>query len=162
MASLCAAATVAVGASAWAVLDERLRPGGVSAAAAGALLVTAGVLARRARDPRAGVYVSFVDRAFDGVVLASVAWVTRDSEPSAAAGALVALAAGFLAAYVRARGRALGYEVEDGEVSRALRVGLVAAALIAGWTTWALFVVAGWMLLVTLVRVSQVAKQERV
>lgn len=162
MASLCAAAAVAIGVSAWAILDERLRLGGVWAAVAGALLVGAGILAKRTEDVRSAVYVSFVDRAFDGVVLASVAWVTRTSEPSASAGALVALAAGFLAAYVGARGRALGYELEESEATRAVRVGLVAAALIGGWTSWALFVAAGWMLLVTLVRVSQVAKQERV
>jgi hypothetical protein len=128
---------------------------------AGIFLVAAGVLASRARDVRARLLVSFADRAFDGAVLASVAWVSRTAAPAAAAGALLALAAGFLGAYVRARGSALGYLIEEGAATRAIRVGLVSTALIAGWTEWALFGVAAWMLLVTLVRVSQVAKEER-
>jgi hypothetical protein len=161
VAASCAAAVVAVGAATWAILDGRSRTGGVAALVAGALLVAAGVLASRSRDPRARMLASFTDRAFDGCILGAIAWVERSSEPAAAAGALMALAAGFLAAYVRARGSALGYLVEEGGGTRAVRVGLISLALLAGWTHWALFGVATWMLLVALVRVSQVAKEER-
>jgi hypothetical protein len=97
----------------------------------------------------------------DGAILGSIAWVTRADDPSTAAGAILALAAGFLAAYVRARGAALGYLVEESPGTRAIRCGLISVALIAGWTSWALYVVAIWMLLVALVRSSQVAKEER-
>lgn len=161
VAALCAAAVLAVGLAAWAILDGRGRTGGVAAFAAGACLVLGGVLAARARDVRARMLVSFGDRAFDGAVLGAVAWASRSSEPAAAAGALLCLAAAFLAAYVRARGSALGYLVEGSTGTRALRVGLVSIALLAGWTGWALFGVAVWLLLVTLLRVSQVAKEER-
>ncbi len=105
--------------------------------------------------------LSFADRAFDGAILASVAWVTRTDDPATAAGALVALAAGYLAAYIRARGAALGYLVEESAGTRAIRTGLISVALLAGWTAWAFFVVALWMLLVAMVRASQVAKEER-
>ena len=37
-----------------------------------------------------------LDRAWDGAVLGTIAWVTRDSDPGIAAGALVALCASFL------------------------------------------------------------------
>jgi hypothetical protein len=158
---LCATAAVAVGVATWAILDGRPRAGGVAALVAGGVLVAAGLVASRSRDPRAHMLVSFTDRAFDGCILASIAWVERSAEPAAAAGALMALAAGFLAAYVRARGSALGYLVEESAGTRAVRVGLISVALLAGWTHWALFGVASWMLLVALLRVSQVAKEER-
>ena len=161
VAALCAVAGLGIGEAGWAILDGKARAGGVAALAAGTILVVAGVFASRAPDPRPRMLVSFTDRAFDGVILASIAWVERVSEPSAAAGALMALTAGFLAAYVRARGSALGYLVEEGAGTRAVRVGLISVSLIAGWTHWALFGVATWMLLVTLLRVSQVAKEER-
>lgn len=161
VAALCVTATLLVALAAWAILVERVAAGGAAALVAGALLVLAGVLAARSKDVRARLVVSLADRVFDGVVLAAVAWAFRTEEPAAAVGALLALAAGFLAAYVRARGSALGYLVEESAATRALRVGLISAALLAGWVAWALFAVAAWMLLVTLVRTSQVAKEER-
>ncbi len=162
VATLCVVAALSVGLAAWAILVDRVRAGGLAALVAGALLVLAGVLASRSKDVRSRLVVSFGDRAFDGAVLAAVAWAFRTEEPAAAVGALLALAAGFLAAYVRARGSALGYLVEESAATRAIRVGLISLALLAGWTEWALFAVAAWMLLVTLVRTSQVAKEERV
>ena len=158
---LCAAATVAIGLSTWAILDDRARDGGAWALAAAALLVAAGLLVPRG-DARLRMVLSFADRLFDGAILASIALVSRTDDPVAAAGALLALAAGFLAAYVRARGAALGYLVEESGGTRAIRTGLISLALLAGWTQWALYVVAIWMLLVALVRASQVAKEERV
>ncbi len=158
---LCVVAMIAVGLATWAILDQRLELGGAFALAAGALLVTAGVLLGRAPSPRWRLLLSFADRSFDGAILASVAWVTRVDDPSTAAGALLALAAGFLAAYIRARGAALGYLVEESPGTRAVRCGLVGVALIAGWTSWAFYLVAIWMLLVALLRASQVAKEEQ-
>jgi hypothetical protein len=144
----------------WAILDGRPQTGGACALGAAALLVAAGLVVPK-DDPMPRMLLSFVDRLFDGAILASIAWVARVEEPAAAAGALLALAAGFLAAYVRARGAALGYLVEESAGTRAIRTGLISVALLAGWTSWALFVVAIWMLLVALVRASQVAKEER-
>jgi len=158
---LCIAATAAIGVATWQILDRRLVVGGAWALAAAVLLVVAGLLVTR-RDTRARMVLSFTDRAFDGAILAAVAWVARTEDPVAAAGALVALAAGFLAAYIRARGAALGYLVEESAGTRAIRTGLICVALLAGWTGWALFAVATWMLMVALVRASQVAKEERV
>ena len=159
--AMCVVAAAAVGLAMWAILEGCSRTGGVWALVAGVLLVVAGVLAPRTGDLRARMLLSFVDRGFDGAILAAVAWVARVSDPQAAGGALFALTAGFLAAYVRARGAALGYLVEEGAGTRAIRCGLIALALLAGLEGWALFAVGIWMLLVTLVRVSQVAKEER-
>jgi hypothetical protein len=73
----------------------------------------------------------------------------------------VALAAGFLASYIRARGGSLGYGIEEGIVTPALRYGLLSLALVLGWTSWAIWVVAVLTLLAATVRSSQVAKEER-
>lgn len=162
VATLCVVAALLVGLAAWAILADRLEEGGAAALIAGALLVLAGVVASRSKDVRSRLVVSFGDRLFDGGVLAAAAWALRIEEPVAAVGALLALAAGFLAAYVRARGSALGYLVEESAATRAIRVGLISVALLAGWAGWALFAVGAWMLVVTLVRTSQVAKEERV
>jgi hypothetical protein len=78
-----------------------------------------------------------------------------------AAASLVALSAGFLASYIRAKGGSLGYGVEESVVTPALRYGLVSLALLFGWTSWAIWVVAALMLLAAGVRASQVAKEER-
>jgi hypothetical protein len=162
VATLCVVAALSIGLAGWGILVGRMRAGGATALVAGVSLVVAGVLASRSNDVRSRLVVSFGDRLFDGGVLAAVAWASRTDEPAASLGALLALAAGFIAAYVRARGSALGYLIEESAATRAVRVGVISAALLAGWTEWALFAVAAWMLLVTLVRTSQVAKEERV
>ncbi len=158
---LCAAAAAAVGLAAWLLVDRRPKPAGLAALAAAALIVVGGALLRPAADRRSRLLLSFADRAFDGAVLGSLAWATRSSSPGTAAGSVVAMAAGFLAAYVRARGGSLGYGIEESGVTPALRYVVVSVALLVGWTSWAVWVVAVLMLLATAVRASQVAKEER-
>ena len=154
-------AAASIGLATWAILDGRRILGGVGALIAAVLLVAAGALLGRGADPRSRMLLSFVDRLFDGAILGAVAWVSRTADPAVAAGALLALTSGFLAAYVRARGAALGYVVEESPGTRAVRCGLISVALLADLGQWAYFVVAGWMLLVALVRASQVVKEER-
>jgi phosphatidylglycerophosphate synthase len=104
---------------------------------------------------------SFLDRAFDGCVLGAIAWVSRQAEPVAAVGALAALSFSFLAAYVRARGAALGYAVGESGLSAGLRYGLVAAGLWLDALSWTIWMVAAMSTLSLLVRASQVVKEER-
>jgi hypothetical protein len=85
----------------------------------------------------------------------------REVDPPAAAMAVAALVMGFLAAYVRARGRALGYGVEDSVVTRAVRYGLVAVGLAGDWLGPAMIALLVVTTLAAAVRASQVAKQER-
>ena len=133
--------------------------GSITGSLAGAVLVAGGVLLQP-RDRLGRVLLSFADRLFDGCVLGAVAWVTRSSDPWVAAGALVALAAGFLASYIRARGGSLGYGIEEGVITPAIRYGLVSFGLVAGWR-WTVWAVAVLMLLASAVRASQVVKEER-
>jgi hypothetical protein len=78
-----------------------------------------------------------------------------------AAGALVALCLSFLSAYVRARGAALSYSVEESHVTRGLRYALVAAGLAFGWLGWTVWVSAAVAGLAVFVRTAQVASEER-
>jgi hypothetical protein len=157
---LCAAAAVGIALATWQLLEAEPDRAGWASGGAGIALVLAGILLRP-EDRRARVVLSFGDRAFDGAVLGALAWTTRSSEPSVAAGALLALAAGFLASYIRAKGGSLGYGIEEGIVTPVLRYGLVSVAMIADWTPWAIWVVAIVALLSAGVRASQVAKEER-
>lgn len=156
---LCVAAGLAVLLSGWLLLVRDAESAGWAALSAGVVLVAGGIVLRPS-DRLGRVLLSFGDRLFDGCVLGAVAWVSRSTDGLVAAGALVALAAGFLASYIRARGGSLGYGIEEGIVTPALRYGLVSTGLIAGWS-WTVWVVAVLMLLASGVRASQVAKEER-
>jgi hypothetical protein len=149
------------GAAAWLVLVARPRPAGALAGAAGTLLIAAGRLAERRGRPLERILDSLADRVFDGAVLSALAWTARDAHPVTAAGALTALAAGFLGSYVRARGASLGYGVEESGKTRGLRYLLVAGGLAAGWTRWTVWAVVAVSALAAAVRASQVAKEER-
>ncbi len=94
-------------------------------------------------------------------MLGPIAWVARGTAPAVAAGALLALCASFLSSYVRARGAALQYSVEESHVTRGVRYALIAGGLwfgTLGWTVWAAAAVS---LLAALVRTGQVAREER-
>lgn len=158
--ALSALAIAAIALATWRLLERDPDAAGWAALVAGTALVLAGVLLRP-DDRTARVVVSFADRAFDGCLLASLAWVTRTAEPSVAAGALVGLAAGFLASYIRAKGGSLGYGIEEGVVTPVLRYALFSFALLFDQTTWAIWVIATVNLLAAGVRAGQVAKEER-
>jgi hypothetical protein len=156
-----AAAAGAVGLSAWLVIDHHPVLAGVAALAAGALMIAAAVVARAPGVALERALDSVVDRAFDGAILAALAWAYRWSDAPVAAGALVALGASFLAAYIRARGASLGYGVDESLATRALRYGLVSVGLLTGGLRWTLWTVAALMTIASVVRASQVAKEER-
>jgi hypothetical protein len=158
--ALSALAAAGIGVAAWRLVERDADVAGWSALAAGACLVAAGTLLRGG-ERRARVILSFADRAFDGCILGALAWAARTSDTSISAAAIVALAAGFLASYIRAKGGSLGYGVEEGIVTPVLRYGLLSLALILGWTSWAIWTIAVVTLLAAGVRASQVAKEER-
>ena len=149
------------GAAAWLVLEGRMRAAGGATAAAGALLVVGGRGAERGGRPLERIADSLADRAFDGAVLGTIAWAARQARPATALGALVALAAAFLGAYVRARGASLGYGVEESAKTRGLRYLLITAGLALDQLAWTVWAVAGVSALASAVRASQVAKEER-
>jgi hypothetical protein len=102
-----------------------------------------------------------LDRTWDALVLGSIAWEARPDDPVVAAGALVALCASFLSSYVRARGAALGYSVEESHVARGLRYALIVSGLLWGWVGPAVWSAAFLSVLAALVRTGQVAREDR-
>lgn len=73
---------------------------------------------------------STTDRITDGAIFASVAWwFIAQGEPFAGAAALVALIAGFVTSYVRAKAESLGVECKVGIAERPERVGGVMLGL---------------------------------
>jgi phosphatidylglycerophosphate synthase len=101
-----------------------------------------------------------LDRAWDAAVLSGIAWVARDRGSSVAVAAVAALSLSFVAGYIRARGAALGYSVEERHVTRGARYVLVIAFLAFEWT-WAVWTVAVMSGLAAAVRAGQVAREER-
>ena len=140
------------------------RPGEAAgcAGASAVLLLVGGHRANHgAGDALDRMLDELLDRLWDGVVLAPIAWAAREAAPHVAAGALVALCASFLSSYVRARGAALDYTVEESHVTRGLRYALIVAGLAFGWLWWTVWVAAVLSVLAALVRTSQEAKEER-
>ena len=156
-----AGAAGAVAAATWLLLTGMDRAAGVVAAAAGVGLLLGAVLARREGYGLLAFVDSGLDRAFDGCLLSAIALTSRQADAPAAGAAVGALAAGFLGAYVRARGVSLGYPVEEGLASRGLRYGLVALGLGARVLGPAMFALLAIALLSAVIRASQVAKKER-
>jgi hypothetical protein len=156
------AAAVLIAAGTALVITGSPRWAGAAAAGGGALLVVTAVRIARDRAPVDLFLDSVTDRAFDGCLLSAIALVLRTGDRATAAIAVAALVASFVAAYERARGRALGYPVDDSLAARAARYGLVALGLLVpGWLRGTLIAVLALSLLVVAVRASQVAKQER-
>jgi len=134
----------------------------LGAGLSGILLLIGGNRANHgAGGPTDRMLDSLGDRVWDGVMLASVGWVARLATPPIAAGALVALGASFLSAYVRAKGASLAYAVEESHITRGIRYALIAAGLGFGWLGWTVWAAAAVSVLAVVVRTAQVAREER-
>jgi hypothetical protein len=149
--------------AAWLTVAEQIRPAGVAALVSGALLLLGGHRANHGLGgPVDRMLTELLDRGWDGATLGAIAWTWFDTEPAVAAGALVALCASFLSSYVRARGAALGYSVEESHVTRGARYALVSfGLLIPNAIGLAVWVTALMGSLATAVRAGQVAREER-
>jgi hypothetical protein len=136
--------------------------GGVFAALGGALLLLGGHRANHGLGgPVDRMLTELFDRGWDAFVLAPIVWEYFSSNPEIATGALVALCASFLSSYVRARGAALGYSIEESHVTRGLRYAVISAGLLFGWLSWAVWAAAALAVLAAGVRTAQVAREER-
>lgn len=158
-AALLVGATAALAAAAWIVTGETSR-GGAAAGLAGILLLVGGHRANHgAGGPVDRALTEFADRLWDGAVFGAIVWVAGDT--AIAIGALVALCASFISSYVRARGASLGYSVEESHVTRGVRYAIVSLGLLTGALAAAVWTAAVLSALAALVRISQVASEER-
>jgi hypothetical protein len=148
-----------VGLATWLVLARHPRIAGVATVGAGAALVFGAVRAQRTEDRLLRFLDSFTDRAFDGAILAAIAIAMRHEDHWVAALAVITLGVSFVAAYERAKGKALGCRVRDSLLIRAGRYVAVAAGLLTGGLLGALVAV---LVLVTFTAIDdarQVASQ---
>jgi len=144
------------------IVEEQLVRGGVLAACSGALLLLCGHRANHGLGgPVDRMLTELFDRAWDALVLAPIVWVSFDDRPEVAVGALVALCASYLSSYVRARGAALGYSVEESHVTRGIRYGVISLGLLFGWLPSMVWVAAGLSTIAAAVRTGQVAREAR-
>lgn len=153
---------VAAALAAWLIVAREPEWAAVAAGVSGVLLLVGGHRANHgAGGPTDRMLDELLDRAWDGLVFGPIAWVALDPAPHIALGALVALCASFLSAYVRARGASLSYSVEESHVTRGVRYALVVIGLAFGWLAWTIWIAAALSALAVLVRTSQVAREER-
>ena len=144
------------------IVEEQLVRGGVLAACSGTLLLLCGHRANHGLGgPVDRMLTELFDRAWDALVLAPIVWVSFDDRPEVAVGALVALCASYLSSYVRARGAALGYSVEESHVTRGIRYGVISLGLLFGWLPSMVWVAAGLSTIAAAVRTGQVAREAR-
>src|SRR5439155_6047514 len=128
---------VLIGGGAWLVLARHDRWAGASALGATAALVFGSVRATASHDRVLRFLDSVTDRAFDGAILPAIAVAMRHTDMTVSALAVVAAGLSFVAAYIRTKGKALGYVVRDSLALRAARyvgvgVGLLAHGLLGG------------------------------
>jgi hypothetical protein len=160
-AALLGGAVLAAGAG-WFVAGQDLDHAGVVAGVGGLLLLVGGHRANHGEGgPVDRMLTELLDRGWDAAVLGAIVWLSRTGSPSVAVGAIVALCASFLSSYVRARGAALGYSVEESHVARGLRYALVTAGLLLNGLGWAVWSVAALSVLSAIVRTGQVAREAR-
>jgi hypothetical protein len=157
---LVAGGALAVGAG-WLVVALEPDAAALVAGASGTLLLLGGHRANHgAGGPTDRMLDDLLDRLWDASVLSAITWVARDESAAIAVAAISALTLSFIAGYIRARGAALGYSVEERHVTRGARYVLVIAFLWFGGT-WALWMVAVLSGLAAAVRAGQVAQEER-
>ncbi len=146
----------------WLVIVREPEVAGLFASAGATLLLIGGHRANHGEGgPVDRMLTELMDRLWDGAVLAPVIWAARQDAPSVAVGGIVALCTSFLSSYVRARGAALGYSVEESHVTRGLRYVLLCAGLVFSWLSWTVWATAGVSVLASVVRTGQVAGEER-
>ena len=160
-AALLSGAGFAAGAG-WFVVVGQLTRAGAFAGAGAALLLFGGHRANHGEGgPVDRMLTELLDRGWDAAVLGPIAWVSRSASPGVAIGAIVALCASFLSSYVRARGAALGYSLEESHVMRGIRYALVTTGLLVDGLGWAVWAAAATSVLAAAVRTGQVAREGR-
>ncbi len=137
------------------------RQAGALALAGGAVIVWGWYLATGEGGPRSRFLAMLVDPLYDGALLASVAWVSREAEPTVAVLALVALGLCYVASYERARADALGFRTFESVGYRAARVALISVGLLADQLAIALWLLIALAGSAVVVRAANVSIQHR-
>jgi hypothetical protein len=150
-----------IGVATWLVLVHHPRWGGAAAGGAALLLVFGSVRASATEDRVLRFLDSVLDRAFDGAILPAIALTMRHEDRVVAALAVVAIGVSFTAAYIRAKGKALGYTVRDSLLLRAARYVAVAVGLATDGLLGALIAVLALTTFTAIDNSGQVASEGR-
>jgi hypothetical protein len=118
-----------IGVATWLVLVRHPRWGGAAAGGAALFLIFGSVRASATEDRVLRFLDSVLDRAFDGAILPAIALSVRHEDMTVATLAVVAIGVSFTAAYIRAKGKALGYTVRDSLLLRAARYVAISVGL---------------------------------
>lgn len=151
-------------ATAGLIAADHLVAAGLLYLVAGAFDLLDGILARLTGTPtRFGAFLdSTIDRISEGVVFAAIGYRFALEGAAIDAGVLVlALLGSFLVSYTRSRAEELGAECKVGIATRAERVVLVAAGLVAGLLTQAIYLVAVLAAITVMQRVIHVRRALR-
>lgn len=163
------AGVVIQGVAAWLILDGRLLMAGLVSIAAAIADVLDGAIAKaQGRAGKFGALLdSTTDRLADALFFLPIAWlyaVAPDSgshdEQWVAVVALVALVAGFLVSYVKARAESLGFTCNVGIAERAERVIATIVALIFDILPFVLPVLAALSVITAIQRIVHVRGQD--
>ena len=156
--------------AAWLILDGRLLAAGLVSILAALSDVFDGAIAKaKGRTGKFGALLdSTTDRLADALFFLPIAWLYAVSPDSAerdvpwvAVVALVALVAGFLVSYVKARAESLGYSCDVGIAERAERVIATIVALVFDILPYVLPVLAALSVITALQRILHVRKQDQ-
>lgn len=165
-----AAGVVIQAVAAWLILDGRLLLAGLVSIAAAIADVLDGAIAKaQGRAGKFGALLdSTTDRLADALFFLPIAWLYAVSPDSAAHDeqwvavvALVALVAGFLVSYVKARAESLGFTCDVGIAERAERVIATIIALIFDILPYVLPVLAALSVITAIQRILHVRGQDR-
>ncbi len=159
--SLLAGSLLLSGLAAFLILTHHRFLAGVAALIAAAGLIAGTVAAGQEGSVRLAFGERLVDRAFDGCILAPLAWVNRAQHHTVAILALAGVGLAFVASYERARGQSLGYRAYEGIEYRTVRAAILVLTLLTGWTLaglWAFVLVSG---AAAAARAWNVVRQER-
>jgi hypothetical protein len=159
--ALLAGSLVLSGGATVLILSHHRLLAGVAALVAAAGLIAGTVTAGQDGSLRLAFGERLVDRAFDGCILAPLAWVNRAQHHTVAIVALAGLGLAFVASYERARGQSLGYRGSEAIEYLAVRAAILVLALLTGWILaglWAFAIVSG---AAAAVRAWNVVRQER-
>lgn len=148
--------------AAWLIVEDEVVTGGICSGAAATLLLVGGHRANHGEGgPVDRMLTELFDRVWDAFVLGSVVWVSYADDAAVAVGGLVALSASFLSSYVRARGAALGYSVEESHVARGARYAVIVIGIAMGYLGAGVWAAAVVSVLAAVVRTGQVAREDR-
>jgi hypothetical protein len=154
------AAGVLIGVATWLVLDRHPRVAGAATVVGSVALIVASLRAADSTERLTRFLDSVADRAFDGALLPAIAIAMRHTDKAVSALAVVAIGTSFLAAYMRARGWALGFVVRDSLVLRSARYVALAIGLLADGLLGALIVVVAITAFTSVDDARQVSRQE--